>query len=132
MASTVNKSILDSIGEGIIIIDKDFNILETNIGGQNTVGKKCYEVACCGSTDVDCPISEVLKTGKSSTKMHICNENGDKSYLEITIYPLVEGKNNGSFVHMERDVTERETVSREIREYISVLSKRVGKTTVGL
>ncbi|MEE9474883.1 MAG: PAS domain-containing protein [Candidatus Hydrothermarchaeaceae archaeon] len=134
MASTSDESILDSIEESILIIDRDFNILNANscllrslnLKKQDVIGKSCYRVVHCDPPDETCPFQELLKTGKSSTKRRTCpDENGNEVCTEVTVYPLVEGENTNKFIHIERDITERVKVEKEVEEHIANLSKKI-------
>lgn len=138
MALTPNESVLDSIEEDILIIDRNLNILNANshllnslnLEEKDVIGESCYKVTRCDPPDENCPLLEVLKTGKSSTK--ICtylDKNGSKIYMEVAIYPLGEGKNTDKFIHIGRDVTERVEVEREIKDYIGMLNKKIGGAT---
>ena len=134
MASTSDESILDSIEESILIIDRDFNILNANscllrsldLKKQDVIGKPCYRVVHCDPPYETCPFQEVLKTGKSSMKRRTCpDENGNEVCTEVTVYPLAEGENTDKFIHIERDITERVKVEKEVEEHISNLSKKI-------
>ncbi len=139
MVSSINLQVHDSAQEGVIIVDSNFNILDASstllksldLGWQDALGKKCFRVARCGSTDKDCPITKVSKSGESSKKMHIYNdENGNEIHMEITVHQLLEDENIEKFVHIERDITERRQVEMEIGKYISMLrSKEATEST---
>ncbi len=133
MAPIPSESILNSIQESILIIDRDSNILNANshllnalnLDEEDVLGKPCYMVNRCDSADNGCPFLEVVKTGTPSTK--ICtsfDKSGSKLYKEVTIYPLVEGKNTGKFIHIGRDVTERVKIEGEVKDYIGMLTKK--------
>ena len=129
---TSNESILDSIEEGILIIDKKLNILNANrhilnalnLDKQDVIGRPCYQVTRCDPPDDGCPLFEVLKTGKPVTKRcTYLGKSGSKAHKEIAVYPLMEGENVDKFIHIERDVTERVWVETEIKRYIDTLRK---------
>ncbi len=136
-----NESILNNIKENILIIDSNFNIINANnrlltsldLDEQDVVGKPCYEVTHCDPPDETCPLSEVLKTGKSSTKRRTCNDkSGSKVHVEVAVYPFTGEKDTDKFIHIERDVTERVRVEREIREHIAKLNEKVEGATLEL
>ena len=131
---TSNESILDSIEEGILIIDKNLKIVNANshmlnalnLDKRDVIGKPCYSVTHCNPPDDGCPLFEALKTGKPVTKRcAYIGKNGSKVHKEVAVYPLMEGENTGKFIHIERDVTERVWAENEIKRYIDTLRKRV-------
>lgn len=134
MALVSSESVLNNIKESILIIDKNFNILNANsrlldsldLDEGDILGKPCHKVIRCGPLNETCPLSQVLKTGESSTKRrtHI-DKSGNMIHREVTIYPLMNGGGMDKFIHIERDITERVRVEREIRDYIDTLGKKV-------
>ncbi|MFX1477073.1 MAG: PAS domain S-box protein [Promethearchaeota archaeon] len=114
------KTILDSLFDEVMILDKDFSIKDVNktfcirygVNKQQVVGKKCYEIVhrinkVCKLPECKCPVEDVLKTNnfKESFHSHLVNEN--VIYLEILTYPI---KNkNGDIEHIVkvgRDISE--------------------------
>lgn len=114
--TTSDESILDSIQEGVLIIDKKLNVLNVNshmlnalnLDKRDVIGKPCYSVTRCEPPDDGCPLFEALKTGKRVTKRcAYIGKSGSKVPKEVTVYPLVEGENASKFIYIERDATER-------------------------
>lgn len=64
------NSILDSLTEGVIALDKNFNIIFYNHAAEKitgltkseVIGKKCSEICKSASCKIDCPIVKVLET----------------------------------------------------------------------
>lgn len=139
MVNSIDLQVHDSAQEGVIIVDSNFNILDASstllksldLERQDAIGKKCFMVACCGSTDKDCPIKKVSKSGESSKKLHTYKDkNGNEICMEITVHQLLEDENIERFVHIERDITDRRQVEMEIGNYLSMLrSKEVKEST---
>jgi PAS domain S-box-containing protein len=128
------RAVIDSMMDSLLVIDRDFNILEVNryflkaegLRREEVVGKKCYEVIYrrgqpCSTLRELCPLEEVLSTGKTVSALHAHQDNsGRKRYVEIVASPLInEGGEVVSIVHISRDVTERvewEEEERILRE----------------
>ncbi len=141
MASETNDSVINGIEEGILIIDKDYNVLSANghmlsslnLDERDVVGKPCYEVARCNPPGEKCSLSELLKTGESTAKRRTyLDKSGSKIRTEVAVHLLTGDKNNGKFIHVERDVTERVRVEMELKEYIATLNERVAGTVLKL
>jgi len=114
--------IFDAIGEGISILDTNFNILRANHGLARILkvttselnGKKCYEVIHHLSEPIKgCPCFQAIKTKRfSNTEVKIPHLNGEFS---LSIYPLsnAEGGLRG-FVHIMRDISEQKRLQAEL------------------
>lgn len=102
----LEKSLCDSINDGIVIIDFDYNIIDTNsamldIAGyerEEFVGKKCYEVLHEGEApcqDVPCTIKEVLEMGEVKGLIHTHRrKDGSQWVSEISGAPLKDDQGN--------------------------------------
>lgn len=133
---TPNETILNSIQEGVMVIDRNLNVLNANsyildslgLEKQDIIGRPCYSVTQCDMQEGEeggCPLFEALKTGKPSTKR--CkrpDKNGDEFHVAVTVYPLLEENGTDRFLHIERDVTEQVMTEKEVKKYIDTLKKR--------
>lgn len=127
------KSLLNSIGDGILVYDLDCNIVAANpallaaLGytEEELIGSKCYEVLhsgapCSGAT---CPIEQIREKPFQrgvTTHEHRTKE-GSPVEVEITYSPFYdeEGRVEG-MVEVCRDITEREKTG----ERLNTLKKR--------
>lgn len=124
------RSILDSIFDEIMILDKEYTILDVNVTfcakygilKEAAIGKKCYKLthglnSICKPPECKCPVEDVLKTGKSSESIHCHQMNGDQMYVELLAYPIKtkDGKIK-QIVKIGRDITERKSFEQEIKE----------------
>lgn len=130
--TTSNDSIFNSIQERILIVDKNLNILNANsrmlnslnLDKQEVIGNPCYRVTKCDLPDGGCPLFEVLKTDKPSTKRCMRpSKNGNEIHMEVTVYPFLDDEENDRFIHVERDVTEHVRAETEVKKYIDTLKK---------
>ncbi|MFX1312510.1 MAG: PAS domain S-box protein [Promethearchaeota archaeon] len=123
-------SIFDSIFDEIIVLDKNYRIIDVNktfclkygVSKDETIGRKCYEVTHnreknCKAPECKCPVEDVLKTGQFSETIHIHNINGEEMYVELLAYPIKtkDGKIK-QIVKIGRDITERKKIEQEIKQ----------------
>lgn len=124
------KTLLHCMYEDIVVIDKNYNVVDVNnsrlkISGKKTeevLGAKCYAVSHgfdkpCNFYGEECPMQEVFKTGKSRQVRHqLTNENGIVKYVDILFSPF---KNeNGEVervIETIRDVTETVDAQLELK-----------------
>jgi len=116
------ETIINGILEGIVVIDRDYNVVQVNtpyldqsgLLAQEVVGRKCYEVfhhsdQPCQPPDHPCPINDILEHGEPHHEIHThYNLEGEERIVDLTLYPLrnMEGKVT-RFIEICRDITER-------------------------
>lgn len=115
------RSILNSIHEDILVIDRDFRITDVNKKFLVTAGRKreevigryCYEISHgydepCEKHGEDCMLMKVFKTGKAFVFCHQhLHSEGWKAWVDILISPLKNDE--GKVTHVieaVRDVTD--------------------------
>jgi PAS domain S-box-containing protein len=124
-------AILSSIGDGISIQDRDFNIVYTNdfyyrMFGKGIVGKKCYNIyereddVCDG-----CPLKQAFDTGEvvRSTRTGV-DKSGDKVYVDITASPIIDEKGEiiGG-IELAKDVTKRLVLENQLKNKVDELNE---------
>jgi PAS domain S-box-containing protein len=116
------EAIINAIGDGISILDRNFKILNENQAHRdmmgNHVGEFCYEAytkgqGICGG----CPVALTFKDGKVHTVEREKQTENKTKYMQITASPLKnsEGKIIAG-IRVVRDITERQLLEEEIRE----------------
>ncbi len=124
-------SVLESIQDGVVVLDKDYKILYTNKSYiQQTLSslddirdKYCYEVSYdrdepCFHDGIDCSVKEVFETGISRREIR---KKSDK-YMEMAVYPLKNISDEViSVVEIRRDVTSQVTLDEELKKRIREL-----------
>lgn len=117
------SSTFNSITDIVTIISKDHKILQINDTGCTTlgapreeiIGKNCYELVHGTDSPISaCPCSEALETSKPGFSEY--EENG--MIFDLSAWPIY-GENEKeihSFVHIVKDITERESARMRERE----------------
>jgi two-component system response regulator PilR (NtrC family) len=114
------KSVLDTVSDGVTIIDKDLRIVFHNESIRQKfgtiTGRLCYE-AYRGRVEpcVDCLILKVMKDGKQRKVLSdTVLPNGDVRWMECASGPLKNKDGNiVGAVEIVRDVTEQMRLSKE-------------------
>lgn len=117
-------SVMESIGDGLVVIDRNYNILNANSAAAATIrlekaeiiGKKCYETihgntSRCQDAEVVCPMHEVFGRGRTSQVLHKhVDSSGTEQYIDITASPIkdVDGRII-AMVETYRNLMQRQT-----------------------
>ena len=119
------NSILESIQEGISVLDTDLNIRYTNSkmvdwysDNAPLKGKKCYEVFHNAEEACDsCPSLRSIETGEVEREIVKGLAGSEIEYLEIYSYPINSGPENKvtGIVEFVRDVTDRHKMEEELK-----------------
>lgn len=96
------KSLLHSMHEDIIVIDRDYNIIDINESAiersgrtlNEIIGKKCHHIThnsnvpCCDN-GAECALKNVFEKGNSQLVRHIHkNKSGVAAYVDVLFSPL--------------------------------------------
>jgi PAS domain S-box-containing protein len=126
--------VLDSILDGISILDKDLNIILTNRIMEQWYahhiplrGKKCYE-AYHGRTEPCevCPSMRTLRSGKQDFDVvPMTGPEGVRGWLELYTFPLVDFRTGrlAGVIEYVRDITERKRMEEEREKLIHELQE---------
>ncbi len=116
------EHIMEGIGDGVMVIDKDYRILAANSASaqsvgmekKNMIGRFCYEIThkriepCAGPTP--CPVSLILGRGEKVVKVlhtHLTSQ-GEEHHVEITASPVRDSDGNVfAIVETFRDIMEK-------------------------
>lgn len=124
----INDRILDSLGEGIFTVNRDFRIIFFNKSAESITGLKKEEVLgkfCKDVLDTDfchsqCPIAAILESGKNihGFKSEIQCKNGKKIPIELNAAILRNGKDEptGGVVSF-RDISNLEYIQEALAQF---------------
>jgi len=131
-------SVLASMGEGLSIQSKDYQVLLQNLAHKElmgeSVGKYCYNAYDHSETVCpDCPLKRSFDDGCTHTMLRLVRREGRETYLEISASPLrnSSGEITGG-IEVVRDVTGRVRADQEIRRLNQELEARVIERTAEL
>ncbi|MBW2645299.1 MAG: response regulator [Deltaproteobacteria bacterium] len=125
------KNILESVGEGFSVIDRDYRIVTANkaFGCQSKIpvedirGKHCYEISHrtdrpCYETGEECPTRYTFETGKPYSVVHTHKDkDGGSVYVEVRSYPMKDDSGNVvSVIEVTNDITEKRKLGDQLRQ----------------
>lgn len=135
------EDVTQGITENILLIARDYKVLwanrtaieQTGLTMEQIVGKSCYatiyhrESACEPPAD-PCPLREFLATGNSKTVQRRHDKDGNETVVEVHVYPVRDkaGEITG-FVHVSRDITERDKLAKEIADKVVQLEASLAR-----
>jgi len=141
------ETILNGIQEFILVITPEKEIVDVNetflekmcYARNEVIGKKCHEVyqksnTPCSFDDIVCPLKKVIDNKRPVTKvMNRLNHNGERRYMEISIFPIWESNGQISkFIEISRDITERkieeEKITRRLEQMVKERTRQLKET----
>ncbi len=126
------QAIIDSLEDELIVVDKDYHIVQANQAvlsrhrkrREEVIGQYCYDVShglaeLCRPPRHECPLKVTWETGKPAraTHIHVYYVKGEKKqrYLDIIASPIRDSQGNVIAVtELMRDVTEAKKLELEI------------------
>ena len=128
------RALLDSMGEGLLLLDPEYRILNTNkrfleihhAECDQVVGHHCYEVShgsavpCWQSGDSEhlCPVKKAFATGRAASEVHThYDRDRGEHYVEVRAYPIrdEEGKIS-QVIETHSDITEQVQLELRLRQ----------------
>jgi PAS domain S-box-containing protein len=124
-------SVLEGIGEGVVVMDREYRILTANKGylsqvgktREDILGKHCYEVSHhfdshCMHNGHECPVKTVFETGSPAQAMHIHYDHQNQEiYVECHAYPIKDSAGNViRAIETLNDVSERVRLEQKLKD----------------
>jgi two-component system, cell cycle sensor histidine kinase and response regulator CckA len=128
-SETKMRSILNSVDEGFVVLDREYRILSANkafcnltgLDEDQVVGGLCYEIShhClrpCFESGEDCPVKRTFETGKAHTATHTHKDaSGARKFFELKSYPLLDASGIlTSAIETVIDVTEKRQLEEQL------------------
>ena len=133
-----SKDILEAIGDGISIQDRNFKIIYENRVHRKEygdhIGEYCYKAYPKSETVCeDCPVALTFKDGKVHSVLKEIFTGEEYKYVEITASPLKNERGKIlAAIEVVRDVTRRVTAEREFMKSQERFSTLVENTPMGV
>ncbi len=129
-----SRMVLDSMGEGLLLLDRDLRILGTNrrfleIHGttaDKVVGRHCHEVS--HSSEVPCwqipggghkcPVKKAIETGRPASEIHThYDRKRGEHYVEVRAFPLKDEEDRVfQIIETHTDITEKRKLEERLRQ----------------
>ncbi len=123
------KNILESVGEGFIVIGRDYKIMSANRAFceyvkrplEDIIGKHCYEVSHyrktrCYETGEDCPVKHTFATGEPLSVVHThYDKDGKPYYTEVKSYAMKDETGQcSSVIETINDISEKRKLESQL------------------
>lgn len=137
------RSLLHSMHEDILVIEKDFTISDANnsilkttgFSTKDIIGKKCHKIShnsdvpCCDNGE-DCQLQTVFETGLPKLVRHVHTKiDGSLAYVDVLFSPLKDEKGNVSKViesiHNVTDLLSTQEALKESEERIKQIADNI-------
>ena len=124
------RNILQTVDEGFIVIDREYNIVSVNkayatavgMTADKIIGKKCYEVSHhiltpCYTHGEECAVRRVFETGEPHSATHTHHDAaGNPTYVETKAFPLRDESGQVSAaIEILNNVTDKRRLEAQLR-----------------
>jgi two-component system sensor histidine kinase NreB len=131
------QDVVDGVEDGLLVIDSNYRVRFANSaaraglqkGAKSLVGSLCYKAFYsrdkpCSAPLWECPLEEVLQSGKVTTVIHPLRLKGAERYYKVTAFALRDSYGNPkAMVELRRDVTaERELETQTLKRHHQLLA----------
>ena len=126
-SNSINFKILDSLAEGVYIVDKEFKIIFVNksaekitgISKDDVLGKSCKSFCKSDRCEIACPVTEVLKTNENIIDLDslLQNKNGKLIPVKLNAAVLKDNDNLIGSIISFSDATDQIDIDTYLREH---------------
>ncbi len=124
-------SVLEGIGEGVVVVDREYRILTANKGylsqigktREDVLGRHCYEASHhfkspCMDNGHECPVKTVFEAGLPARTMHTHYDHQNREiFVECHAYPIKDEAGNViRAIETLNDVSERVHLEQKLKE----------------
>jgi two-component system cell cycle sensor histidine kinase/response regulator CckA len=123
------RTILDSLDQGFIVIDREYRILTANrafcnmvdLTEDNMIGRLCHEIShqsirTCFASCQECPVQHTFESGLVHTALHTHSDSsGTHRYVELKSYPIFDASGTViTAIETRHDVTEKHKMQEQL------------------
>jgi PAS domain S-box-containing protein len=141
----ISRQMLEDVSQGItesiLLISREYKILWANrtaidqvgLTMQEIVGNSCYATihhreSLCEPPAEPCPLRKFLATGNAKTVQRRHDKDGNETVVEVNVYPVKDNAGDiTGFVHVSRDITERDRLEKEIADKVVQLETSLAR-----
>lgn len=131
-------SVLDGIGDGVIVVDKSFNVKFASKGPAEAIGdiyeehlkSKCYKIAHgkdvpCYESGEECPVRATLDTGKPFSALHThIDGKGNDLHVQLNSYPIFDSSGEVvAAVETMFDISDRMNLELDLEKRVKELEE---------
>lgn len=119
------RSVFDSTGDSLVVIDRDYNVLKANPSARRLMGveeieenSKCYSLFYCLDKKCSwCPVEQVLETGKTCTFIIPFPDGENPTYwFNWSVSPIFDKNGNvETILESGRDITEIKKLQEDLK-----------------
>jgi PAS domain S-box-containing protein len=132
------SSVLEGIGDGVIVVERDFRVKFANRGfasrldmfQEEMIGSLCHEVTHnvgrpCFEEGEDCPVKAVFETGRHFSTQHTHRDaDGKESYVRVSAYPILDPAGNVvAAVETVFDISDRVGLEQDLEKRVKELEE---------
>jgi len=125
------RSILESVGEGLIVMDREQRILVANraycklvsAAPADVIGRHCYECSHqttrpCYELGEECAVQRTFATGESGSVIHVhADPQGNPAFIEVRSFPLKDATGAvTAAIEILNDVTEKRKLESQLHQ----------------